>query len=1481
MKAPMTSKSDLGLFQIPNYRQGVRTLSLAAAIWMSTSLAGADTPVGGAGVLAGEVPQDLPANLGVTPALPDSIHFGKCLDLVELQDGTIIMMVGAPDDDDRGRLWSQGNASGSVFVYRRDGATSQWVPFGPPNAPENKPVDFKLYSPTPQPGEQFGWSLDLDVDEEGTCRAVIGAPGRSHEIYTNSDGTRLANAGAAYVYVLDNDGCWILEQRLTLPMVDFEWSNDGASDIEAGTGTKVQVFPISDWPERLPYDPFDPNADPDTLNEQLRIGVNAPQNEAVPVELSAPFDAPNGAPMAQIVSVPGERFGFSVSILGDTIAVGAPQRSVHLFDLYDGFDLQDCPDIGPDFPWVTDRDNRLWESGVTLNDYRSVAGNCQRFLNLGGIGAPGVGGAFLFQRNDQDTSGHPWWLGGVDPELIAQTPPTSWEDPYFRGRILHDDLGNTLAWNVALGSMVKLHRVTAAEGDQPAVVDLIVSAPQADFTFTGMTHVYRDVWNRPPHTRSDIALRDANAGFNSPGKYGFDLDTVQVDDDGYLIAIGQPGFNFAGYPGFSWNGTAHTYFVPHQDAIVDNPSTPLDEALLPTEGFSFSIPRSPSPVQTVCDEDDGLIRIPGCTDCSQQDVVDFDLDGVTAESAQAICLTGGDPYNLEFGGFGMSVDLVDVGDQDQPVLLVGAPRSKYLDDFPDPIEEGEPPAPGNEMSGVIYSYKIDVDVPFLPQTTPTAIQTIEPKEVLQTEEDPGQYQLLGQFVRAIEAGGDVIIAGAQPRRSPDEFVDFGFRRRPGAVAVFDLDDDGEDSNSDDNLASLTIAPDVGSLADRSNFGQAIDVGGDIMVVSSPYATLPLEGEAFDLYEVMNTFPPESAFPTFTGIYGLFGASERMGEVRVYRRNGGCSDIGGDPSRGWVLVSVIRPPELNALEADPSLRRLAPFVTPNMGFGTSVDLSSDGKFLVVGAEQGGWRRPEDAISGSNATGGAYLYELANEGCDPIFLGMPGRYLNEFGQPLQGALGSRQGKAVSVENRGNNGYVMVGAPSSSLGGTLAGYATVAEIRSNQLSFQDPIRLPPNDLGIPGVGIAAEQGRKAFDLTGDAVALTPGSPRIGVFSSPNRRYFNGDPGGPTYLEVRGRVSSLLTFTTAPTQTLLPELGMENFGGSLAVSRTRSLVAIGLDTDRLAMNGLREPTCSDFGGAVQVRSVAGGNWSGDFVSLPFLTADDPTWCPPQSEFGNGSLDCVVDGSLPLTCTDPIGDWTNRFSEDYGSVLSFSEDGQTLLIGDMRRRTAGSCLQNPDSTRSGGVFDVWTRVGVTNSDFCDWNRTGIGFINDGRRGRRLGWDVAIDEAAGEFVTSNFASSVAETGLEPDACSPLDWATRSAVWSFSPNAKDCNGNGVADQFDLDVNGADCDGDGQLDACQISADPELDLNLDTILDSCQCLSDVTGDGVVDQSDVDAILQWIQDNQDDPTCFGCPEDVNGDGLVDIADVVEVNLNLGACP
>ena len=143
--------------------------------------------------------------------------------------------------------------------------------------------------------------------------------------------------------------------------------------------------------------------------------------------------------------------------------------------------------------------------------------------------------------------------------------------------------------------------------------------------------------------------------------------------------------------------------------------------------------------------------------------------------------------------------------------------------------------------------------------------------------------------------------------------------------------------------------------------------------------------------------------------------------------------------------------------------------------------------------------------------------------------------------------------------------------------------------------------------------------------------------MFSSPNRRYFNGDATGPTFLDVRGRVSSVITSPLDPTQTLLPELGMENFGGSLAMARTRSLVAIGLDTDRLAMNGLREASCSDFGGAVQVRSVPFGNWSADFVSLPFLTADDPTWCPPKANLATAALTVWSTAHCPSPAPTPL----------------------------------------------------------------------------------------------------------------------------------------------------------------------------------------------------------------------------------------------------
>ncbi len=55
----------------------------------------------------------------------------------------------------------------------------------------------------------------------------------------------------------------------------------------------------------------------------------------------------------------------------------------------------------------------------------------------------------------------------------------------------------------------------------------------------------------------------------------------------------------------------------------------------------------------------------------------------------------------------------------------------------------------------------------------------------------------------------------------------------------------------------------------------------------------------------------------------------------------------------------------------------------------------------------------------------------------------------------------------------------------------------------------------------------------------------------------------------------------------------------------------------------------------------------------------------------------------------------------------------------------------------------------------------------------------------------------------------------------------------------------------------------------------CPWDVNGDGVVDQSDLDQVVQNMG------PCEGCPEDVNGDGMVNGQDVAAVATHFGPCP
>ena len=105
---------------------------------------------------------------------------------------------------------------------------------------------------------------------------------------------------------------------------------------------------------------------------------------------------------------------------------------------------------------------------------------------------------------------------------------------------------------------------------------------------------------------------------------------------------------------------------------------------------------------------------------------------------------------------------------------------------------------------------------------------------------------------------------------------------------------------------------------------------------------------------------------------------------------------------------------------------------------------------------------------------------------------------------------------------------------------------------------------------------------------------------------------------------------------------------------------------------------------------------------------------------------------------------------------------------------------------------------------------------------------------------------------------------------------DCDANGVIDLEEILFGGADCNGNGTVDACDIAANPLLDRTNDGVIDSCQCLGDISGNGSVDGVDLAAVLgAWGGSGGK------AGADINGDGLVDGADLAYVLGNWGPCP
>ena len=77
----------------------------------------------------------------------------------------------------------------------------------------------------------------------------------------------------------------------------------------------------------------------------------------------------------------------------------------------------------------------------------------------------------------------------------------------------------------------------------------------------------------------------------------------------------------------------------------------------------------------------------------------------------------------------------------------------------------------------------------------------------------------------------------------------------------------------------------------------------------------------------------------------------------------------------------------------------------------------------------------------------------------------------------------------------------------------------------------------------------------------------------------------------------------------------------------------------------------------------------------------------------------------------------------------------------------------------------------------------------------------------------------------PDVCA-VTWAGEQLLTFtnqlLTPQATDCNSNGIPDSCDINAGASDCDSNGELDSCQIAADSTLDLNGNGIFDPCEAI-----------------------------------------------------------
>ena len=167
--------------------------------------------------------------------------------------------------------------------------------------------------------------------------------------------------------------------------------------------------------------------------------------------------------------------------------------------------------------------------------------------------------------------------------------------------------------------------------------------------------------------------------------------------------------------------------------------------------------------------------------------------------------------------------------------------------------------------------------------------------------------------------------------------------------------------------------------------------------------------------------------------------------------------------------------------------------------------------------------------------------------------------------------------------------------------------------------------------------------------------------------------------------------------------------------------------------------------------------------------------------------------------------------------------------------------------------------------------------------------DIGIDE------TPLFLNDCNGNGIA-DSCDLFDATSFDCNFNLIPDEceTDCNGNGIDDACDL-ANGTspdfnnngipdecepDCNNNGFPDFIDIAFGFSLDVNLNGIPDECECPADIDVSGLVNVTDLLALLAAWGPNPGHPADFTGPGDVP-DGQVTVTDLLALLAAWGACP